>query len=375
MAVLHLYALSGWNVRAVTVDHRLRAEAADEAAFVAKVCGGLNVPHDTLVWEHREITGNLMDQARRARYRLMANWAQDAGIAKVALGHTADDQAETFLMALGRGTGLDGLVGMRVSFMREGVEFIRPFLIVTRAELREFLTARNVGWVDDPTNTDDRYTRVKARNALQVLEPLGISAGRLDETMRNLRMVQEVVKSALSDAIQRIAQEAGGGIILQREGFLALPAELRHRLLSSALRWMSGVEHPPRAFGVMEVELAIKAGKDRTLSSCLVQVTSDEVRILREPKAVAGMECPTEQLWDNRWHLSGPHAPDLTIRALGDGIRNLPNWRTTGLPRDTLVVSPAIWRGDTLIAAPLAGFPQGWTAKIVQSFTAFILSH
>jgi tRNA(Ile)-lysidine synthase len=203
MAVLHLLALSGWNVRAVTVDHRLRAEAADEAAFVAEVCARLGVHHDTLVWEHEEITGNLMDQARRARYRLMADWARHAGIAKVTLGHTADDQAETFLMALGRGTGLDGLVGMRVSFMREGVEFIRPFLVVTRAELREFLAARNVGWVDDPTNADDRYTRIKARNALQVLEPLGISAERLGETMRNLRMVQEVINSALSDAVQR----------------------------------------------------------------------------------------------------------------------------------------------------------------------------
>jgi tRNA(Ile)-lysidine synthase len=123
------------------------------------------------------------------------------------------------------------------------------------------------------------------------------------------------------------------------------------------------------------VQVAITAGKDTTLSGCRIRVTADHIRIVREPKAVAGMECRTAQPWDNRWHLSGPHASDLTIRALGDGIRGVPNWRTSGLPRDTLVVTPAIWRGDALIAAPFAGFPQGWSAKIAQSFHAFILSH
>ncbi len=375
MAVLHVLVQAGWSVRAVTVDHGLRPEAADEAAFVGQVCAGLGVAHDVLVWRHGVVTGNLMDQARRARYGLMAGWARDAGIGCVVLGHTADDQAETFLMGLARGTGLDGLVGMRPRFVQDGVTFARPFLEVTRGALRAYLTGQGVGWVDDPTNADDQYTRVKARKALNVLGPLGITVGRLGETMGNLRMAQGAVVGAVTEAFGRIGRDAAGGIVLQMAGFLSLPDELQHRLLTQSLRWVSGAEHPPRADGIGRVRMAIARGKAATLSGCRIRVTDAQISISREAKAVAGMECPTDQSWDTRWLLCGPHAPDLTIRVLGDGIRHVPNWRTTGLSRDILVVSPAIWRGDALIAAPFAGFPQGWTAKIAQSFHAFILSH
>jgi tRNA(Ile)-lysidine synthase len=375
MAVLQLLVQAGGRVRAVTVDHRLRAEAADEAAFVGQVCEGLGVRHDTLVWDHGVVAGNLMDQARRARYGLLAAWARGAGIGCVVLGHTADDQAETFLMGLARGTGLDGLVGMRARFVQDGVTFARPFLDVTREALRAYLTARCVAWADDPTNADEHYTRVKARQALVALQPLGITVRRLSEAMGNLRMAQGAVTASVAAAFAGIGQEPAGVVVLERAGFLNLPAEVRHRLLVMALRWVSAAEHPPRADGIGRVGVAIGMSKDATLLGCSVRVAGDVVRIARELKAVAGKDCATTDRWDSRWQLSGPHAPDLTIRALGDGIRQVPNWRTTGLPRDTLVVSPAIWRGDTLIAAPLAGFSAGWTAKIPQSFHAFILSH
>ncbi|MGB7261684.1 MAG: tRNA lysidine(34) synthetase TilS, partial [Albidovulum sp.] len=117
MALLSLFARiqarRGGQLRAVTVDHRLRPEAADEAQAVAAFCQKINVQHDILVWDHGEITGNLQDQARRARYGLIGEWAQRSGIGHIVLGHTADDQAETFLMGLAREAGIDGLSGMR----------------------------------------------------------------------------------------------------------------------------------------------------------------------------------------------------------------------------------------------------------------------
>ncbi len=101
-----------------------------------------------------------------------------------------------------------------------------------------------------------------------------------------------------------------------------------------------------------------------------------EIRIAREPKAVAGLESPTDAIWDGRWRLSGPHKADLRIRALGtEGLRKCPDWRETGHSRAALLVSPAIWRGETLISAPLAGLESGWTAEIVAGFASFILSH
>ena len=109
MAALHILAgvaaESGVAIHAATVDHGLRPEAADEARQVAKVCVALAVPHEVLRWEHMEISGNLQDQARQARYRLIAGWARERGLSAVVLGHTLDDQAETFLMRLARSSG------------------------------------------------------------------------------------------------------------------------------------------------------------------------------------------------------------------------------------------------------------------------------
>ena len=103
---------AGLRVEAVTVDHRLRAESAAEAAGVAAACAELGVPHQVRVWDHGPVTGNLMDAARRARMALIGDWAQDArASAHVALGHTRDDQAETLLMGLARRAGIDGLCG------------------------------------------------------------------------------------------------------------------------------------------------------------------------------------------------------------------------------------------------------------------------
>jgi tRNA(Ile)-lysidine synthase len=375
MAVLHLMVQAGWDVRAVTVDHRLRAAAAEEAEFVGRVCAGLGVAHDILFWDHGAVTGNLMDAARRARYDLMAAWARAQGMTHVVLGHTADDQAETFLMGLARTAGLDGLSGMRLGWTHDGVTFLRPFMQVTRAQLRGYLQEQGLPWVDDPTNDDDGFTRIKARRVLDALKPLGITADQLARVADNLAMVQSVVRGATADAARDVVQERAGVLVIDRGGVHALHFELQRRILIGALAWMSGAIHPPRADALDRVQGAITEGRDSTLSGCRIRVTATTIRILREPRALATYETPTTAVWDRRWRLEGPHGAGLTIRALGDGLRQVPDWRDTGLSRDALVVTPAVWAGDALIAAPLAGFGQGWTATLRPSFASFLLSH
>jgi tRNA(Ile)-lysidine synthase len=375
MAVLHLMVQAGWNVRAVTVDHRLRAEAAKEAAFVAQVCAGLGVSHDILIWDHGKVRGNLMAAARDARYGLMADWARAQGMTHVVLGHTADDQAETFLMGLQRAAGLDGLSGMRLAWQHDGVTFARPFLHVTRVRLRDYLEKRHLGWVDDPTNEDEGYTRIKARKVLEALKPLGISADHLARVAENLAMAQSVVRIAVSAAVSGVVREVAGGLVMERQAFESLQCEVQRRILLAAFAWMTGAGHPPRGEAVDRVQTAIRASRDTTLAGCRIRATAATIRILREPRALAGLETPTTVAWDHRWRLDGPHGDGLTIRALSDGLRQVPDWRDTGLLRDALVVTPAVWAGDALIAAPLAGFGQGWTATVCPSFASFLLSH
>lgn len=369
MAVLHLFARAaphrGCTVHAVTVNHGLRPEAADEAAFVARACAGLGVSHDTVLWEHDHITGNLQDQARRARYRLIASWAKANKITHVALGHTADDQAETFLMRLAREAGVDGLSGMRHRFDHEGVRFGRPYLFHSRVDLRAYLTRNDVVWIDDPSNDEDRFDRIKARKALAWLKPLGITAQTLSGVASHMHSARQALNHHCNDVARTITARAVGDVVFDWRGLNTQTPEVKRRLLVGALRWISGSEYAPRSEKIMTLENAILNRRDKTLAGCRIVTSDTQVRLFREARAVRDLTCPTDQPWDGRWQLDGPHADDLQIRALGaEGLRDCPDWRATGRPRASLLASPAIWRGGTLVSAPIAGYGNGWQAKI-----------
>jgi tRNA(Ile)-lysidine synthase len=376
LALLHLCHGLGLACHAVTVDHALRAESAAEAEQVAAICAGLGVPHQTLRWDHGAIVGNLQDQARRARYALLADWARGLGLARVMIGHTADDQAETFLMGLTRAAGLDGLSGMRPAWVEAGVVFQRPLLDQTRADLRAYLTRAGVSWIDDPSNDNDRFARVRARQTLMALQPLGLSAVQITETIAHLASAQQALQAVTSAAWDVCGSEVAGAVQLRLDDFAAQPAEIQRRLLLAVIGWYSGGDYAPRAQKIATLAEAIRQGADATLHGCCFRTTSGSLRIYREPNAVKDLILPTDQIWDNRWQMIGPHAPDLTLRALGaEGLAALKDWRACGIAREALLVSPAIWRKDALIAAPIAGFLNGWQAKLVRTLNQSILSH
>ncbi|WP_274962872.1 MULTISPECIES: tRNA lysidine(34) synthetase TilS [Thioclava] len=366
MAVLVLLA-AHFEVAAVTVDHGLRPEAAEEAAFVGRFCADRGIAHTVLRWDGASAEGNLMDAARRARLRLIGAWARENGIAHVALGHTANDQAETFLMRLAREAGLEGLSGMRPRFEAEGVTWHRPFLGQTRESLRDHLRAEGIGWIDDPSNANDRFDRVKARQALGALAPLGVDAQAITGVTANLSAANAALNRLLSAEVARHVSEPSGDLLIDAAGFTAMDPELQRRLIVAALRWVSGAEYAPRAAKVQGLLSEIAQPGDRTLHGCRITSGKDAIRITREAQAVADLRVAVEAgaaLWD-RWEVTGPATDVAEVAALGEaGLRQCPDWRDTGLPRASLAASPAIWRGETLVAAPIAGFGAGWRARI-----------
>lgn len=375
MAMLHLMARAapqaGWSLNAVTVDHRLRPAAADEAAFVGRICAGLGVPHDVLVWDHGDIAGNLMQAARAARYGLMAGWARDRALDLVTLAHTADDQAETFLMGLARASGLDGLTGMRQEFAVGGVRFRRPFLMQTRADLRGYLTRHGLPWVDDPSNDDDRFTRVRARRAMKALKPLGITVDRLSGVIANLSSAQAVVQQAVARTAAEIVSEKAGALSFAHRPFRTNFPDMKRRLLIAMVRWIGGGQHPPRETKLQALERALDDQKDATLGGVRFRWTGETCWVSREARACGG-PVAAGQAWDGRWTVEGAQAE---VRALGSaGLRQCPGWRATGLPRQVLEVTPGLWQGDLLLAAPCAGFGAA-TATCAPAFQSFLLSH
>lgn len=374
---------AGFQVKAVTVDHGLRAEVRDEIALVAGYCAKRGVSHDVLSWSW-DGKGNLQAAARAARYRLIAAWAKRSGVSCVVLGHTETDAAETFLMRLARKSGVEGLAEMERRFDRHGVRWMRPLLSAPREELRAYLDRQGVTWAEDASNDDPRFDRVKARRILDALEPLGIDAETLSTVAHHLYLANAALEHYVHDAAWRYAEEIAGDLLLpcdHVEDDRIVPMETLYRLRAAALRWVGGGVYTPRSEGMIEMDVALGAGKTHTLGGCLVtfekgkSASDDKWRIAREYNAVKDLACPTNTLWDGRWVLDGPHDQALEIRALGETVKDTP-WRGTGLPRQSLLASPAIWRGETLVAAPVAGLPNGWTAEATGrgNFAEFLIS-
>lgn len=383
VALLHWLAdwadRRGRNIRAVTVDHGLRVEAVDEAGVVAQQCAELGVSHDTLHWTGWDGAGNLQDEARRARYRLMAEWAGEKDVADIALGHTLDDQAETVLMRLARGSGVDGLSAMSPERQSNGVRWLRPLLQTRRLVLRDYLRQIDVTWAEDPSNDDPKYDRVKTRAALEVLETLGITSEGLADTAKRMASVRQVLDQATYAAAKGMAEIRGGAVYLNVEKLFEAPPETRRRLVAHSLCWVSGNAYSPRRVPLAELEKDIRNGRTSTLHGCLNTLTGGYCIISREPAAVADLVSEIGDIWDDRWQITGPELPDLEIRILGDkGLKSCDSWRKMGLHRSVLLASPAVWSENALIAAPLAGFNPEWGAELTKGandFLTSILSH
>ncbi|MBB1491125.1 tRNA lysidine(34) synthetase TilS [Paracoccus sp. MC1854] len=396
MALLHMAhawgTARGVRIEAATVDHRLRAESATEAAHVAAMAAALGIPHAVLAWRHQGGTGNLMDAARRARLRLLADWARDGGLGAVALGHTQDDQAETLLMRLARGAGIDGLSAMAAARDHDGIRWMRPMLGLRRPALREWLAQRNVGWIDDPTNEDAAYDRVRARQAIRALElpveALARSAAHLAEA-----------RAALAEAAVAAADgvEADRGTLRLPRRALSASPEIRRRLVTAALRWVTGADYPPRGEDVGRLIGTLAASGQGTLDGVIARVKGEAVEFLREPAAAVRSgaarpePCPpgvhdegrvhgvsagrNEVFWDRRWRLTG--LPDgAVVTAATEASLAGRDWRASGLARLALASSPAVRIDGRVILPLLDPSPvRAMPLRGVQDFLAILRAH
>lgn len=378
-ALLHIAAAwgsaAGVAIEAATVDHALRPGSAAEAQAVARVCARLGVPHAVLTWDHGgRIAGNRMAAARAARMDLLAGWAHARGLGGVALGHTQDDQAETLLMRLGRGAGVDGLSAMAARRAQQGTLWLRPMLGVRRTALRGWLRGQGVGWIDDPTNDDRAYERVRVRRAIEAadLPVAGIA--------RSAALLAEARAALAEAAVAAVAPaQADRGMLRLPAAVLAQPAEIRRRVIVAALRWITGGDYPPRGDEVMHLTGTLAGGGQGTLGGALVRVRGPWVEVMREP-AAARRAPPAAPgggglVWDGRWLVEGL-PPGAAVAATGAADLAGRDWRAAGLPRPALLSAPALHLdGGTVLplldaAAGIAARPLRGTADYLSLLRA-----
>lgn len=384
MALLHIltqcFRGQGVEILAATVDHGLRENSADEAQHVAGLAAQMGINHEVLHWQGWQGDGNLQDQARQARYRLLTDWAKRNKVPVIALGHTADDQAETVLMRLARSAGVNGLAAMPVLRRLNDVSLLRPVLGLTRAQLRDHLRQHDLSWVEDPSNQNRRFERVRIRQAMKDLEPLGLTIESLSAVARNMAVARDALDKYALNSARDLAEVVSGAVVFDREKLRDLPDEIIHRLLLRALQWITGAGYPLRGRVMGDALGIVRNGGGLTLGGCRILCRSGRVWVCREYNAVRNEVTQVDAVWDRRWRITGgPEIDGGELRPLGKaGLMLCPKWRQTGCPSQVLESTPSIWVKNDLVAAPLAEMANGWTVNTVISAEEFYtgpLSH
>jgi tRNA(Ile)-lysidine synthase len=235
----------------LTVDHGLHAASARDAKAVAAWAKKAGLKAHVLVWRGKKPNSGIEAAGREARYRLMGAFMAKRGIATLFVGHTEDDQAETFLLRLARGSGLDGLAAMRAHAPWPvegfaGLSVARPLLPFSRAALRDYLSGLGQDWLDDPMNEDPAFDRVKLRRARGALEQAGLSAARIAAAAKHLARARESLEAVAEAVLERAVRQSERGLLLDPKVLTAAPRELGLRALASVLMAVSGQSYRPR---------------------------------------------------------------------------------------------------------------------------------
>lgn len=357
----------GGAITALTVDHGLRREAAAEARQVHGWLLARGIPQQTLRWRGAKPDSGIQAAARQARYDLLGRWCRRRGILHLLTGHHSGDQAETLLLRLQQGSGIEGLAGMPAVRALPGVRLLRPLLEVGRLDLAATLAARGQPWLEDPSNREERFARVRARRLLAGDDggDGGPAAAPGSAALLGLAAAAAAARRQLRGALADLAART---LRLHPAGFCWFDAApclgqnqaLLAPLLADVLRCVGGGVHRPRRAAMARLcrdlrRCELAAG--RTLAGSRVLPRSGVLLICREAGRLPGrvtVGTGKHGRWDRfDWNLTGERMARLSVGALGqDGWRQVRGRARSIPPAPVRLVLPALWHGDRVLAVP-----------------------
>ena len=312
MALFHM--LTDWEsnnkpeIIVASIDHGLRSESKSEVEFVKKACEMKKVKHFSLAptTHLSKMPGNLQDNARSARYKLLRNWAIAKNLQCILLGHTLDDQEENLLIRFFRGSGVDGLVSMEEMVPRNEILWIRPLLKFRKEDLRNYLRNKNYSWVDDPSNHDDKYKRVKIRKLLKQLKSNNLIMPNFVKTADHMLRASKLSKEvAISNSKTLLSFNDVGQISFQVEKFSQLFEDTQYRILAAIISWFSGRFYKPRFSQLENIYNKIfnVNMKGSTLGGAVFKKKNGIVTVTRELHSIEKnfLVKNNKFIWDNRW--------------------------------------------------------------------------
>ena len=346
----------------LTVDHGLSPGSDAVAASVAAVAAARGLEARTLTWPGPKPKGDIEAAARQARYRLLVATAREAGASHLLTAHSMDDQAETFLMRLERGSGVFGLAAMRRDIDLDGLILFRPFLGVSRTRLAATTAAAGLSAHEDPMNVDPRFLRVRMRRLLPALAAAGIDATALAETAARLARVADAVDDAVDRLVAAsVTVDAFAVATISGDSFAAAPEEVRFRLIVRLLLAIGGDDYPPRYERLQALLAALlkdpSTAMKRTLAGVVVERRPRGILLYREAGRDGLPVLPAPPgfvgLWDRRFRVevAADIQRGLVVAALGtarpDGLV-----RAAGVPAGAMAALPAFFAGDRIVAVP-----------------------
>jgi tRNA(Ile)-lysidine synthase len=367
-------AKTGAKVIAFTVDHGLRPAAAAEASKAKAWCEAIGVEHVTLRWEGEKPSSGLQAAARSARYTLLIEAAEAHGCCAILTAHSEDDQAETLFMRLSRGAGLKGLAAMReesnvAAGPGEAMRLLRPLLAFSRQSVTAYLNNIGQDYLDDPSNIDPQFERVRVRALLAALAEQGLlTAPSLAASAEKLRLAEEAARAQEDALLDRLGGcfYGWGGVSLDRwEGGLPGAAGLARRLIHAA----GGGDYAPDEAGAAETVEKALSERAATLGGALVRRHKDRLWFLREPAALTGRAgvaplapvlLSRPLLWDRRFVIEPlkTTAQKLEVAPMGSAAASFLGSKA-GLfrgPPEALAALPGLMRQGVLIDAPALPF-------------------
>ncbi len=360
------------ELHALTVDHGLQRNSATDAARVGTWMAALGIPHHILRWRGEKPSSGIQARARQARYRLMADWAARRGIGQLVLAHQMEDQAETFLLRLERGSGLDGLAAMAPVSRRASLSLLRPLLGVPAARLRATLVGLGQDWLEDPSNLDQRYARNRLRVLLPRLFPGADPAWPIARTAIKLGKLRSRLEQATAEAMNEIAEVYPPGYAILAPGpLIGLPDEILGRVLANLVMRLGQGAYPPRRRSLERACLEIRRTEGAlslTLGGCLFKRRAGGILVCREMRSVP--EPLATQAGCHQWDgifkvliepMPGGAPPPVFLARLGrDGWRQLvkeqPDLRGTAIPAPVRPSLAALFDDQGVFCVPHLGY-------------------
>ena len=384
-AMMQIAALSkklkNSNVTVIVIDHGLREESKNEANIVCKNAKLFGFKFKILKWDGVKPKTRIQEIARKTRYKLMTSWCKKKGIEKLFLAHHLDDQVETFLMRLGKGSGVDGLAVMDFVTETSSLKLVRPFLEIPKTRFIEILGITNLEWISDPSNFNSDYKRSRIRKILPILSKEGINSKQIGLVIKRMRSAKHALNSQTNTLLKKYLSNVDNvAYFLNKELFKdAKEKEILLRVLEKIFMNISGSIYPPRRNkleNILSWILENNNVKAKTLTGVVVRKRKSEFIFYREPddcyKSVNIRPLTSRySCWDDRFFLKANKSNNLQIRALGDvgitilkeekilkrqGFQNVPlsAWKTV----------PAVWSKKRLISVPTLGYCKQKDLKI-----------